>query len=96
MYFGESGRGLTTRLKEHQADLRHHRLSNALVVHAEQTDHLPNWDEASALHTGFSNLERRAIEAAYIATQDNLNTSSGFFRLATPAAQHILKTIDSG
>ena len=95
-YYGESGRGLATRLKEHKADLRHHRTSNALVIHAEHTDHLPNWAEASALHSGHSKLERRAIEAAYITAEENMNTSSGFFRLAKPAAKFILKCVNKG
>ena len=95
-YFGETGRGLSTRLKEHQADLRHHRVSNALVVHAERTDHLPDWKGATVLHNNLSRTERRAVEAAYITTEENINTSSGFFRLANPAAQRILSSISSG
>ena len=72
MYFGESGRGLPTRLKEHKADLRHHRTSNALVMHAERTDHLPNWAGATVVHTGLSKLGRRAVEAAYITAEENI------------------------
>ena len=95
-YFGESGRGLPTRLKEHKADMRHHRTSNALVIHAERTDHLPNWSEASVLHKNFSKLSRRAVEAAYITVEKNVNTSSGFFRLANPVAHRILNSIPAG
>ena len=93
MYYGESGRGLPTRLKEHKADLRHNRTSNALVIHAERTDHLPKWAGASVIHSGLSKIERRAIEAAYITTEENINTSSGFFRLANPVAKRILRSI---
>ena len=92
-YFGESGRGFRTRIKEHKADLRHHRLSNAMVIHAERTDHLPDWASASVIHTDFSKFERRAVEAAYIAVEDNINTSPGFFRLATPVAHRIINSI---
>lgn len=95
-YFGESGRGLPTRLKEHKADMRHHRTSNALVIHAESTDHLPNWAGATVMHSGHDKMKRRAIEAAYITMGDNINTSSGFFRLAKPVAKRILKSIPNG
>ena len=95
-YFGESGRGLQTRLKEHKADLRHHRVSNAMVIHAERTDHLPNWTGAAVMHTNFSKLERRAVEAAYITVEENVNTSSGFFRLANPVAHRIINSIVPG
>ena len=96
MYFGESGRGLPTRLKEHKADLRHHRVSNALVIHAERTDHLPNWAGATAMHTGLTKIQRRAVEEAYITVEENINTSSGFFRLANPVAQRIMKSFSNG
>ena len=94
-YFGESGRGLQTRLKEHRADFRHHRISNALVIHAERTDHLPNWAGATVLHSNLSKMERRAIESAYITAEENVNTSSGFFRIANPVAHRILNSIVS-
>ena len=63
---------------EHKADTRHHRTSNALVIHAEQTDHLPSWSEASVIHRNLSELERRAVETACITVEENVNTSSGF------------------
>ena len=92
-YFGESGRGLQTRLKEHKADVRHHRISNALVIHAERSDHLPDWGGAGVLHSSIDKTARRAIEAAYITVEDNINTSAGFFRLAKPVAHRIIKSI---
>ena len=71
-YFGESGRGLPTRLKEHKADMRHHRISNALVIHVDSTDHLPDWNGAAVIHRDLSKLERRAIKAAYITVSENV------------------------
>ena len=94
-YFGEAGRGLQTRLKEHRADVRHHRTSNALVIHAEHSGHLPNWGGAGVLHSNLEKSERRAIEAAYITVEENINTSAGFFRLAKPVAHRIIKSIKS-
>ena len=65
----------------------HHRISNALAIHAENTDHLPDWKEAAVIHRDLSRMERRAIEAAYITASENINTFSGFFGLASPVAQ---------
>ena len=59
------------RLNEHKADLRHHRLTNVLVVHADEEGHLPKWSDASAVHHSLTKHERRAIEAAYICTEKN-------------------------
>ena len=40
-YYGETYRGLTSRLKEHKADVRYHRDTNALVNHIDEYGHLP-------------------------------------------------------
>ena len=44
-YIGESGKGYSTRLKQHKADVRHHRTSNAIVMHIDEKGHLPNWNK---------------------------------------------------
>ena len=56
-YYGETGRSLETRVKEHRADLRNHRPSNALVVHAERMDHLPDLSASSVIHKNLSKAE---------------------------------------
>ena len=86
VYYGETGRGLKTRVREHRGDLRNHRLSNAFVIHAEKEGHLPDWTRATHVDQNFSKTQRRIIEAAFIAKGDVLNTSSGFFRLASVSA----------
>ena len=48
------------------------------------------------MHTGLTKIERRAVEAAYITAEENINTSSGFFRLANPVAQRIMKSFSNG
>ena len=93
VYYGESGRGLPTRLKEHKADLRHHRLSNALVAHAERTDHLPNWTRAAVVHKNLTRQARRTIEAAYVTVEDTLNMSASVIRLAGPTSHLILNSV---
>ena len=43
-YVGETGRGVKVRLKEHKSDVRFHRTSNAIVMHIDQCNHLPDWE----------------------------------------------------
>ena len=89
-YYGETGRGLNTRLNEHKADFRHHRLSNAMVVHSEKEGHLPRWKDAIILHQGFTKAKRKALEAATIATKPNINTKPGSLRLVKVTAQSLV------
>ena len=87
-YIGETGRGLKTRIHEHKRDVRDHNLSNAIVVHAEKSSHLPQWEKASILEKGMSKPHRKALEAAHILTEDNkINTRAGFFSLPNEVAR---------
>jgi len=94
-YYGETGRGLETRLKEHKADLRYHRMSNALVIHAEKESHLPNWSSAAVVCSNLTKTERRALEATFISTEPTTNTSIGFFKTAAPVARLIQRKMSS-
>ena len=76
-YIGETGRGLPTRLKEHKADVRHHRLSSALVDHIDKEGHLPEWSQASVLRSGLDRKLRKVTEALYIATKKTVNKRTG-------------------
>ena len=78
------------RIREHKSDLRHHRTTNSLVLHAEKYDHLPKWEGATAIHTGLKKRKRKLMEAAYIATNENTNHREGFVNLSQPAAKLIL------
>ena len=78
VYVGKAGRGLTTRLREHQRDLTSNNTPNALVEHAKVTGHYPNWTSAKNLRVTSSRIQRKPLEAAMIQTQtDTLNTSPG-------------------
>ena len=78
-YIGETGRGLDTRLKEHKRDVRNHNRSNALVLHIEKCQNLPNWNSAHVIEKGMSKSVRKALEAAHICFQDTVNEKPGFF-----------------
>ena len=85
-YIGETGRGIETRLKEHKRDLRNDLDHSAFVVHAHQTSHLPDWGGATILASCKTKGNRKATEAAYIATNDTINTRVGFIKWASSAA----------
>ena len=85
-YFGETARGLATRLKEHKADVRHHRLSSALVAHIDKAGHLPSWSNAKVLRKGLNRRQRKVTEALYIATEENINQRTGDIVWAETAA----------
>ena len=89
VYYGETGRGLATRVREHRADVRYHRTSSAFVAHVDEAGHLPDWTTATSLETGLTKSQRRIVEAAFIGEGNVLNTSPGFFRLASSAAKLI-------
>ncbi|XP_076029832.1 uncharacterized protein LOC143018358 [Oratosquilla oratoria] len=87
-YYGESYRGLETRIKEHKADLRHHRLSNAMVNHVEQEGHLPDWQQAEIIRKGLRKGQRKVIEALYISTNSNINQKVGNIKWTKYTAEY--------
>ena len=96
VHFGESGRGIEQRIKEHKADLRYHRTTNSFVMHVDTDNHLPDWRRAETLHRGLNKRKRRALEAAYITTEANINISQGYFKLSKSAARLIRGILDFG
>ena len=92
-YYGETGMGLKTRIREHRNDLRNHRETKAIVMHADKEGHLPNWNGAEALHSNLTKTERWLIEAAYIRTEEVTNVSQGFFKLHACIAERVKKKI---
>ena len=48
-YIGETGRGLNTRLKGHKRDVWNHNRSNAIVLHIEKCQNLPDWNSAHVI-----------------------------------------------
>ena len=92
-YIGETGRGIQTRLKEHKRDIRNDADHSAFVVHAHSTSHLPNWDGARVLANCGNKGCRRATEAAFITTNDTINTRVGFIKWAKSAAVFSIKNL---
>ena len=87
-YIGETGRGVKTRLKEHKRDLRNDMEHSAFVLHAHKTNHLPYWDGAGVLAICKNRENRKATEAAFIATQETINVRVGSMKWARAAAAY--------
>ena len=89
-YFGETCRGLPTRLKEHKADVRHHRHTSALVAHIDEVGHLPKWDGAEVMRKGLTKKQRKVVESLYVTTKENINQRTGDMVWSSTAAKTII------
>ena len=92
-YIGETSRGIKKRIQEHKNDLRHHRTSNSMALHAEKHDHLPNFGKAEVLHAGKKRRMRKLIEAAHITTEETTNHREGFITLAKTTASIVINSM---
>ena len=85
---GETGRGLKTRLQEHKNDVKFHRTSNAIVLHIDECQHLPKWDDAKILERNMKKQKKRkCLEAAHIMSRNTFNTRGGFITWSSIAAK---------
>lgn len=48
----------------------------------DEDEHLPEWKQSKAIHTGLNEQKRKIIEAAYITMEENVNTALGSFKLS--------------
>ena len=92
-YVGETHRGLQTRISEHRRDLKYHRLTNSMVIHSENEDHLPNWKDAVAIKTGLTKAHRKIFESAIIGSISCTNHTGGFYTLGTAICKITSKDI---
>ena len=90
-YVGETGRGLKTRLQEHKSDVKFHRTSNAIVLHIEECQHLPKWDDTKILERNMKKRKRKCLEAAHIMSRNTFNTRNGFITWSSIAAKLAVK-----
>ena len=92
-YLGETSRGYKTRESEHRRAIRNHDESNAFVIHAARTGHLPSWKNHSIRACNIPRQRRLIVESALIATSANFNTSPGSHDLVWPVAKVIAEAI---
>ena len=62
---GETGRNLTTRLSEHQRDIRNGKKQSQVFQHARNYDHNFNFSEPEIIHRSANIFVRRRLEAFY-------------------------------
>ena len=77
-YFGETGRGLEVRLKEHQRAYKDMADNSALVKHSWKNDHQINWNGASILYKNKNVGNRRLVEGAFINIGDSMEGNKAF------------------
>ena len=89
VYYGETGRGLKVRRREHEMDLQRDNGNNAMVKHRRETDHSPKFDRATVVAKDLSLQQRKAIESAFIRISPCTNHVSGRYAWAYPVAQKL-------
>ena len=92
-YFGETGRNLKTRVKEHQRCFRNADESNALFLHSRDTGHSINWNSSKVIFNSDNYVKRRIVESALIKEHNNMNTNPGSFSFRKVFNDIILKNV---
>ena len=64
-YIGETGRNLTTRLSEHQRDIRNSKEHSQVFQHVRDNEHNFNFSEPEIIHRSANVFVRRKLEAFY-------------------------------
>ena len=80
-YVGQSGRGLSIRLKEHKAYIRKADESKAVFLHVSSKNHTIDWENASVIMFCKDYSTRNIFESIIIrkSSQINFNISPGLF-----------------
>ena len=79
VYYGETGRSFSVRLKEHRNDVKNCNESNAAFIHKIRNDHAINWNQAKILFKSNDYFKRRLVESSLIGSYPNFNLSEGHF-----------------
>ena len=80
-YYGETGRTLEQRIKEHKRDVRNGNTNNAMFVHIMNKSHSINWNSAKLIYKCSDYYKRRIVESTMINSFPNMNISGGSFKL---------------
>ena len=88
-YYGETGRSLNVRLKEHKKDVQYQR-DKTIVKHSHECGALPKWDDARNIKENIDKKTRIAIEAAVLEIEECMNPKTGRITLSETAAKLIL------
>ena len=79
VYIGETGRAMQDRIKEHDRDIRlAHTQTSAVSEHANETGHLPLWNQVKFIDRDPHRYTRRVKEAIQIRLHsNNINRDNG-------------------
>ena len=82
-YVGQSGKSLTTRLKQHKYDVRRGNMANALFVHVNNNNHAIDWNMAKEILYCRDIVKRNLTESCIIKKECNnlLNISQGLYKV---------------
>ena len=80
-YYGETGRSLDIRIKEHKNDIRRGNDQNALFHHMESSSHGIDFEKKELLFRSEDYVERRIVESCLIDSKNNFNISAGQFKI---------------
>ena len=94
-YFGETGRNLSKRIREHGLDIRAANTSNALFKHMlDNSGHQFNLRGAKIIYKSTSKPKRQLVEASLIASRPNCNLKPGDFPVDRLSAPAIVKSLN--
>ena len=96
VYFGETGRDLQVRIKEHKSDFSKCNFSNALFSHSFNTGHSIDFCSSRLIYKCNNFIRRRLVESSCIdfyATR-SLNQNRGFYDCNPPVSSFIAKSVN--
>ena len=76
-YYGQTGRSLQARKKEHMDSVRKAQNNSAIFQHMSTNNHRIGWDQSELIYKSTCEYKRKIIEAALIKQMDNYNISEG-------------------
>ena len=92
VYYGETGRGLDTRIREHKLAVRRGDRNNAMFRHSFEARHDIDWNNASIIYPSSSHYDRLVFESACIISQPNFNHLQSTLGIDKFSAEIILKS----
>ena len=95
-YIGQTGKGLSTRRKQHEYSVRSGQTSNALFLHRNNFNHRINWNGSEVLIYCNNITKRNIIESVLIKSSSHLmNISQGMYKLDPFIVESIFKLVSS-
>ena len=77
VYWGQTGRDLPTRLKEHKCSIRYAQDSSAVFLHSSKMNHRIDWKNAAIIFNSHCSFRRKIVESSLIKHFPNFNISKG-------------------